>query len=636
MKQQATRCPQRTRRAMVPAVSALALLLAVAVSPVAAQYQQLPESVQPEESAFDYEALDLRVAVWLDKGQDEVYRKGDDLGVGFQANADAYAVVYRVDTEGVVTVLWPRSPLDDGFVFGGHEYNLPVTGSRRLRVSTSEGEGFVQAIVSRYPFDLRHLELDFHHEHRAETVAFQVAGDPYLAMNEVNYAITGLEDSGDYVVTNHVAYYVHREVEHPRYLCNQCHFEDDSAYHPYRDQCSLQITVDHSWDNGWWDSYGYYPVYYNPVYVYTDPWTWRPWINFWYTPHWRCPPVMVCDWYSPVYVWVDHPNYRGDCNMVWRDGAGRSRPPLTMVLADGPRSKIREYGQVTGMVDPRGPRKSGGRVVKGDAGTAYQGKKAIRRPDERFEQKDLRDGNHGLRIHPSSGGRRTDTAGEALRHTAGNKSQAPTRIRTGSVASSPTRMPGVGKTVRGASPDPALTRGSGSTIRTVEPRRKGTRIWNTQPGGSRKQRPGTVRPTENGRTGQRTRPDGTVGRSGTSNRKTPTVNRGTGAAKSRSGSSKRSSGSTVRSGGSKSGSGSSKATRGGSTAGKTSSKTRSGSSKKSGSSTKSGGSGKSGGGGSAVRSSGSSSRSGSSGTAAKSRSGGGSSRNGSRSGSKRK
>ena len=73
-------------------------------------------------------------------------------------------MVYHIDGQGMVTVLWPRTRYDDGFVFAGHEYLLPVTGARRLTASSEAGEGFIEAIVSKYPFDLRDLELDFHHE----------------------------------------------------------------------------------------------------------------------------------------------------------------------------------------------------------------------------------------------------------------------------------------------------------------------------------------------------------------------------------------------------------------------------------------------------------------------------------------
>ncbi len=263
------------------------------------------------ETEFDYSSQTLRVGVWID-GLEEgvVLDRGQDMAVGFQTNEDAYAVVYRINTEGLVTVLWPRSRLDDGFVFGGHEYLMPVTGARRLAASSSAGEGFVEAIVSRYPFDLRDLAVDFHHEFQAEKIEFAIIGDPFLAMNEVNFAITGMEDSGDFVITNYLSYYVNEVVEHPRFLCNQCHMDDDLAVHPYRDQCTIDITYDYGWGNSWYRDNGYYPVYYNPVYVYIDPWTWRPWINFWYEPYYTCNYGSGYVWGNPVYAWCDSPYYQ--------------------------------------------------------------------------------------------------------------------------------------------------------------------------------------------------------------------------------------------------------------------------------------------------------------------------------------
>ncbi|RKZ13568.1 hypothetical protein DRQ50_10255 [bacterium] len=522
------------RRSHVMGIVAVVVMIMVTgpVGPVvdSVRASQSPESLEivAERPAFAYDELELRVTLWLDKTQDEVYRKGEDLGVGFQTNADAYAVVYRVDTEGVVTVLWPRSSLDDGFVFGGHEYNLPVTGARQLRVSSSQGEAFVEAVVSSYPFDLRRLELDFHHDQRSEKYDFRVAGDPYLAMNEVNYAITGLEDSGDYIVTNFLTYYVHSEVEHPRYLCDQCHFDDDTAYHPYRDTCTLEITVDHSWDNGWWDRYGYYPVYMNPVYVYVDPWTWQPWVNFWYTPYWRCPPVMVCDWYGPVHVWSASSRYRGDAGTIWRDGPG-GRPPLAPALSDGSRRKTREYGQVTAMVDTGGrSRGTGARTAGARPGNTYRGKKAIRRPRDRFEREDLSDGNHGLRIHRGGGGGRyADQTRSELRHTAGGKTSSPTtmalRPSVGSVRTRPMNDAATRQRVR-STPNrkPRGDTGREGKIRTVDPRQRGTRIWNANRGNSSGQRSGTVRPNDRSSTSGKGNP---VRRSATSPRR-GTTNKG--------------------------------------------------------------------------------------------------------------
>jgi hypothetical protein len=98
---------------------------------------------------YDYAAETLRVSVWLDRDEDQIYERGDEQRVTFQTNEDAYAVVYRIDTEGLVTVLWPRDRLDDGFVFGGHEYRLPGREARALRLDEAEGEGYVEALVSR-------------------------------------------------------------------------------------------------------------------------------------------------------------------------------------------------------------------------------------------------------------------------------------------------------------------------------------------------------------------------------------------------------------------------------------------------------------------------------------------------------
>ncbi len=433
-------------------------------------------------AAFDYAAMPLRAGVWLDKQDGEVYGKGDVQTVTVQANADAYAVVYRIDTEGHVTVLWPRSRMDDGFVFGGHEYVLPVQGGPRLRVGELEGEGFVEIILSRYPFDLRALELDFHHEPGGRVHDFRVAGDPFLAMNEVNFAITGLENSEDYVVTNYAAYYVHREVDHPRYLCGQCHFDDGVSYDPYRDSCRLQISVDYRWSNGWWGTYGYYPVYCYPSYVYVDPWTWRPWVNFWYDPWWHCPTIRVCYWNDPWYSWCDSPHYRGNSYT----GTPRYRPLTPGTPVDGTRTKVREYGAISPLAAATST--DARTKVAGDARTTYRGESRAVRTQPVIADDARSRGTSGLRIREDGSVRGRDSeARSKVRHTAAGGGEraglVPVTGRPGRDEST------VGTTRRGDSAAPASrtdgavrTDRSGSdsrTIRTVEPRQKSTRIWNT-------------------------------------------------------------------------------------------------------------------------------------------------------------
>lgn len=499
---------------------------------------------------FDYGNVDLRVNVWLDRESSEIYQRGEEMGAAIQANQDAYAVVYRIDVDGLVSILWPRSRMDDGFVFGGHEYLLPVSGGRKLNVSTSEGEGFVEAIVSKYPFDLRDLEVDFHHEPEAGKFNFRVAGDPFLAMNEVNYAVTGLENSEEYVVTNYASYYVHQQVDHPRYLCNQCHFDDNVAYEPYQDTCTLDITYDYGWVNSWYGDYGYYPVYANPVYVYVDPWTWRPWVNFWYSPSYVCAPYYGYGWYgSSCYSWGYSPYYGGNCYTTYNSGYTRYRP-LTPGDANAPVTKTREYSGVSRMVGSDTPdsrqrdamtnrtRMSDMFGVKGRSNqmattgsrTGASGSvKATPRQQVRFDEGSRIRGNAGLRIR--SGGStasRTPASsrgtGEAdFRHRAGGSSNrsslAPVVRGSGgatTVGGSRTSRTGGSVQDRKTGSSTGVQGSSGRTIKPVEPRNRGTRVWNSGRGSqsndrydrTRQVRPGSSKGSSS--SGKRTRSTGSV------------------------------------------------------------------------------------------------------------------------------
>lgn len=485
---------------------ALAAALALASAPSSAQAQSGSERYLPErtradygdagvsEDGYDYAAQTLRVSIWLDRDEEDIYRRGDEQRVVFQTNEDAYAVVYRIDTDGLVSVLWPRDRLDDGFVFGGHEYRLPGREAPALRIDESEGEGYVQAVVSRYPFDLRALELDFLGEGERDRYGFRVAGDPFLAMNEVNFAITGLEDSRDHVITNHARYYVHRVVDHPRYLCSQCHDSDSPRYDPYAGSCTLDIDYDYGWGNRWYATYGYYPVYWNPVYVYVDPWTWRPWVNFWYDPWYTCAPWQ--GWrgaYWGCYTWNDSPYYRGGCWTRW-DGGDRRYRPLNRHGDTVAVRKARDYDQVTRQVvrarpdesergamiarRPVRPRDEGRGVTRergtGDVPVALaRGDKPAARTVERFPANPGSSRGGALRIRPGSGGDPAAAADKpAQRHTAGGGERAPSLqpVRPARPARGAD-----GDAIRGGAPAREQDR---EGVRTLTPRQQGTRVWN--------------------------------------------------------------------------------------------------------------------------------------------------------------
>jgi uncharacterized membrane protein YgcG len=492
---------------------ALAVLLLGLVGPATVQAQ---DEATEAASSFDYSAQTLRVGVWLE-GQDDgaVLQRGDYYTVGFQTNQDAYAVVYRIDANGMVDILWPRTRYDDGFAFGGHEYQLPVAGAKRLQAGYEPGEGFIEAIVSSYPFDLRELELDFHHENATKRYDFQVAGDPFLAMNEINFVVTGLEDSEEFVVTNYASFYVHQKVDHPRYLCNQCHFDDEVAYDPYQDECTLDIQYDYGWNNNWYDQYGYYPIYANPVYVYVDPWTTRPWVNFWYDPWYRCAPGYGWGWrwnYS-CYSWYDSPYYWGNSYTYYNNGHRRWRPLDRSALARADKVKTREFGRVTGLIGKERPddrqreamraRTSladNRRVVDRDLGR--RGAPGVIRGEARADRarpeitgtSNVR-GSAGLRIKDNTRVRTGEgTQRTNIRHTSGGgetrsalkparrlpTEQAPDRSSS-SVRTTPRTGTQRDNTTRGTQVKPDRSTEGGRTIKPVEPRRRGSRVWNTRP-----------------------------------------------------------------------------------------------------------------------------------------------------------
>ncbi len=509
---------RRSRAGALPILVAV-LLAAVSVAPVAA------ETPAPRaEAAGDWqgwEAQPLRVQVWHDRDEGEVYERGDPVQVGFQTNMDAYVVVYRIDADGEVTILWPRSRYDDGFVFGHHEYSLPADGAPRLRAGGDEGIEYVEALASLYPFDLRELKADFHQETGDDRLAFTVAGDPFLAMNEVNFAITGLEDPEDYVVTDYTSWYVHRRVDHPRYLCGQCH---DAGYRPYDDHCAVEIHYDFGWYNRWYLRFGYYPAYYYPAYYYVDPWTWRPWVNYWYTPWYRWPGYAVYDWPYVYYPWWDSPYYRGDAWAYYRRGHRRALPlsklygtrdrdsfirRRSLMVADRATDAMRESlrrrqplavartspatgGQPTtdGRVKDRGAAVSGRQVYR-DVDPVRRDRVVTRTTPQRDER------GPGLRL---------DQADRSRRRVLGD------RARSGPAAAAP----GADRTTgRGRGDAPTVLRGGGAgssrsverpggtnragqdqrSLRPVQPRKPGSRIWSggrSSPQPDRRARPGRV------------------------------------------------------------------------------------------------------------------------------------------------
>lgn len=313
-------------------------------------------------------ARDLGVEVWTDKGTDAVYEPGEAMRIKVRPSDDAHLIVYEIDSDGAVNLLWPLRR-GSARVEGGRTLRLPSADSDlELAVNEATGQGFLVAIASDRPFrdlpwflrpyDPQAAAIGYDSADpqaaKADEEGFdergRVVGDPYVAMERIRRRLLDKpQDEGSFA-TDYATYYVHEPVRYPRYLCNDCHRPGRWAwwegFDPYYADCSV-VTFRVNWSWGWgsamWSAhapYYYYvvrpdcPPYYRPWYDDRSRFSswdgWGRWNDLWggqlrrYKP--APPPVSYTPPPSP--------------GTVWRQGA---TPPGLM--PDDLRERMRNVGE---------------------------------------------------------------------------------------------------------------------------------------------------------------------------------------------------------------------------------------------------------------------------------------------------
>ncbi len=96
----------------------------------------------------------LDVEIWTNHSDGDYY-VGEAIDLSFRANRDAFVAIYSVDSKGRVYLLFPASPDDDNFVYGGVTNSLPgPDDDYDLVVTGPEGVENVQIIASRERFPI--------------------------------------------------------------------------------------------------------------------------------------------------------------------------------------------------------------------------------------------------------------------------------------------------------------------------------------------------------------------------------------------------------------------------------------------------------------------------------------------------
>jgi hypothetical protein len=224
-------------------------------------------------------ARGLGVEVWTDRGDDAVYQPGDGMEVKARVSDDAYLMVYEIDAEGGVRLLYPFHD-GTGFVEGRQTYPVPPERSNvELVVQGQVGQCYVVAIASREPYDMQADQVGYEgqpDEEEGITAEGRIVGDPFVAMERIRRRVLEDPEDAESFGSSFAKYYVHNEVRYPRYLCYDCHRPGYWAwwtgFDPYYASCSVfdfRVNWGWGWGPGYW--FGAVPYYY-------------------YVPRYDCPP----------------------------------------------------------------------------------------------------------------------------------------------------------------------------------------------------------------------------------------------------------------------------------------------------------------------------------------------------------
>ncbi len=262
-------------------------------------------------------ARGLAVEVWTDGGNDAVYKPGDRMQIKVRSSSDAHALVYEIDAEGAIHVLFPAQG-GVGLLEGRRTYRLPPEDADvELVVREPVGQCYIVAIASATPLDKLPWYLRPYNA-QAEGVGFvgapeveeegvtaegRIVGDPFVAMERIRRRVVQDAQDGETFSTAYTSYYVHEAVRYPRYLCNDCHRPERWAwwdgFDPYYAQCSVfDMRVNWAWYWGpsyWYGHVPYFafayrsncPPHYYPYYqqgAWCSSWDgWSSWCNSWGT-----------------------------------------------------------------------------------------------------------------------------------------------------------------------------------------------------------------------------------------------------------------------------------------------------------------------------------------------------------------
>ena len=208
--------------------------------------------VEAQERAYD---SPLEARVWLDRGDEPVLQRGDRVRVYYRTSLDAHTAIFRIDTDGSVTLVQPAHPGAEELTRGGRDYRLLFPRSAQWVVGEYPGIGYYFIVAAERPLDFSRFDY-VPEEDRWDLsrVGETVYEDPYLAIDAYVAELIPDWEVSPYAL-DFVEYSVGESHSYPRFLCYDCHgYRPYTSWNPYTYACTdFRVVL--------WDDPYYYSAY---------------------------------------------------------------------------------------------------------------------------------------------------------------------------------------------------------------------------------------------------------------------------------------------------------------------------------------------------------------------------------------
>ncbi|PLV58324.1 PEGA domain-containing protein [Thermotoga sp. KOL6] len=94
------------------------------------------------------------VDVWLNKPEGSVYEIGEKVEIFVKSSRDAYILIYDINAQGKVTLIFPNKYESDNFVRANEIKKIPAKSTYSLRISPPYGKEYIQVIASTKPIPI--------------------------------------------------------------------------------------------------------------------------------------------------------------------------------------------------------------------------------------------------------------------------------------------------------------------------------------------------------------------------------------------------------------------------------------------------------------------------------------------------